>query len=106
MNSAELEVFTNAFVADMIAILKDKGPAYSGATDGKKDRLANFKRTAERLELKPLQVWATFALKHFDSLCTYASTGVGSSESIRGRFLDLANYSLLGAALEEEEAAG
>ena len=102
MNSAELEVFTNGFVDDMIAILKDKGPAYSGATNGQRDRLANFKRTAERLHMSPLLVWAVFVLKHFDSVCTYATDGVETTESIRGRFLDISNYALLGAALVEE----
>lgn len=103
MDQAALKEFSAAFFAEQQEILGMKGASYSGATTAQGDRLANFKRTAAALGLRPLQAWAIFFLKHVDSITTYVKTG-HESETPRGRLLDAANYALLGAALIEEES--
>lgn len=77
-----------------------KGSEYAGDTD----RLANFKRNAEALGLQPLQVWAVYAAKHWDSVMQFIQdTGKGvdrpRSESISGRADDLLVYFMLFQAL-------
>jgi hypothetical protein len=82
----------------MFEILDTKGPDYSNSDD----RLANFKRLGSLLGIPPIQVWAVYAMKHMDAIMTYAKSGKVESEEITGRFLDLANYAVLGAALVQE----
>ena len=101
MNTPELTEFADGFVASMHAILGVKGPSYSGATDPTADRLGNFKRCAKAAGVTPMQAWLIYFQKHVDAVSTYVRTGL-QSEPIMGRFLDLANYALLGAALVEE----
>lgn len=82
-----------------------KGGEYSGDDD----RLANFRRNAERLGLDYRQVWAVYAGKHWDALMQYVKD-VGTNttrirtEPLRGRAIDLIVYlTLLIAMLEEKE---
>lgn len=82
------------------AILTAKGADYVGVSG---DRLDNFRWIAKKLELTPRQVWAVHAMKHVDAILTWAATGKVDSENMTGRFHDLRNYALLGAALYREE---
>ena len=77
-------------------LLVEKGGEYAGD----KDRLANFKRNAERLGLLPETVWAVYFAKHIDAIFQYTSdlqNGVNRtrSEPISGRVDDALNYLLL-----------
>lgn len=102
MTPVEFESFAEKFVDDQNELLNFKGQDYCG--DG--DRLANFRRQAAGLGLTPLQVWAVFFMKHVDALCNLARSGVLHSEPPRSRFLDVANYAILGCALFEDEKKG
>ncbi len=101
MNQADLTKLVQEFQAEQRKIILEKGTSYSGATDGQMDRLANFKRVAAQMGVAPLQCWLCYFLKHVDSVCTYVRTG-HESEGLRSRALDLANYAMLGVALDLE----
>lgn len=106
MTPAELGQFFMNFTDEQAQIMTDKGESYSGVKAGEeKDRLSNFKRIAEDMELSPLQVWLVYFLKHVDSVKTFVKTG-HESEGFRSRALDLANYAILGAALVKEQESG
>jgi uncharacterized Zn finger protein (UPF0148 family) len=80
-----------------------KGGEYSGDSD----RLANFRRNAQNLDLLPEQIWAVYAGKHWDSLMQYIKDlGTGKartrSEPLSGRADDLIVYLLLFKAMLEE----
>lgn len=49
-----------------------------------------------------MHVWAVYFNKHVTAVLTFARTGKVESEAIRGRFLDIATYAILGAALADE----
>jgi hypothetical protein len=104
MTPSELSTFVEAFQAEQRKIMSDKGTSYSGAKDASQgDRLANFKRVADRVGVSPMQVWLIYFLKHVDSVCTFVKTG-HESEGLRSRALDIANYAMLGVALNDEAA--
>jgi len=86
-------------------IMAPKGRDY---TTGDGDRLSNFKQLAELLGISPMQVWATFFMKHITAILSYVREGKVESEGIEGRFDDAANYLDLGDGLRhdlEQEAA-
>lgn len=100
----EFDEYAQRFFHDMVQIIGTKGNDY---TQGEKDRLDNFKQQAAQLGLTPMKVWSVLFNKHVAAVMTYARTGKVASEPIHGRFLDIAVYAILGAALaEESENAG
>lgn len=104
MTDQEFAEFYTGFEDDMLRTLDAKGHDYTrGAEIGESDRLANFKTVAGMLGLTPLQVWAVYYLKHVFAILTYIKTGKVQSEGMRGRFLDAANYAVLGAAIHKEK---
>ena len=81
-----------------------KGGEYSGDSD----RLANFRRNAERLGIDKETVWAVYAAKHWDALMQYiqderAEFERPRMESIDGRIDDLLVYLLLFKAMLVEK---
>lgn len=100
MTNKDFEDMIYSFRAAQDNLLKTKGADYTQKSD---DRLSNFKDVAKLLGLTPLQVWSIYWLKHVFAICTYVQTGKLESEGIMSRFLDAANYGLLGIALVEEE---
>ena len=84
-------------------LAKLKGGEYSGD----QDRLANFRRNAQALDLLPEQVWGVYAAKHWDAIMQYikdlgASTKRKRLEGLSGRADDLIVYLLLFKAMLEE----
>jgi len=78
--------------ASIVNLAATKGREYSGA----EDRLANFRRYAETLDLDYRKVLLVYAGKHWDSICSYCKEGqVFSNEGIEGRIDDLIVYLLL-----------
>lgn len=79
---------------DMIVhINQTKGKEYARDDD---DALANFKRHATELGLRPEQVWAVYASKHWDAIMSYVKLGATvSEESIEGRIHDAILYLFL-----------
>ena len=85
------------------ALLKVKGGEYAGD----EDRLANFKRGAAHVGVKPLTVLFIYLSKHYDALATYVrlseqGAAMELSEPIEGRLQDLINYCILARAVIEE----
>jgi hypothetical protein len=75
----------------IVTLNKTKGVDYAG----QEDALANFKRHAADLGLRPEQIWAVYAGKHWDAITTYVREGGVHSEPIEGRLHDLILYSFL-----------
>lgn len=103
----------NAHVASFFTFIdgigKTKGKEYSGAIDGKDDRLANFKRLAVKLGVTPETVCLIYGTKHLDAIDTCVKTlqrtgeiSVALSEPIEGRFHDAVLYLILLSALISE----
>lgn len=83
-------------------LAEQKGGEYAGDTD----RLANFRRNAQALDLQPEQVWSVYAGKHWDAIQQWIKDTVAGktrprSESISGRADDLIVYLLLLKAMVE-----
>ncbi len=88
-------------LADSIAAAKR--PAY---TQGSADVLRNFKESASRVGITPLQAWGVHFEKHVSAVMSRVQSGeIPQGEPINQRFADLMNYLPLGLALIEEEAA-
>lgn len=80
-----------------------KGGEYAGDSD----RLANFRRNAEALELTPEQVWRVYAGKHWDAISQWVKDMASGrqrtvAEPISGRLDDLIVYCILLKAMAEE----
>ena len=73
---------------------------------GDEDVLANFKATAEDINMDSLQVLYTFMKKHWSSIANYIKTGnVFSDEPIEERIMDLIQYlELTYATIMEKKA--
>ena len=78
-------------------IMVNKRPEY---TNEDMDVLANFKNTADRLNISEMKIWATFMDKHFSSILSHINNAnLKKSEPIHSRFADVINYCYLGYAL-------
>lgn len=104
MNRAEMGAFIQAFSEKLLHLNATKGSEYSGDDDA----LRNFKNGGRDLSLPPETVWWVYAKKHWDAITTHCAdqtagnAGRQLSEPMEGRFLDLALYCILGAAIESE----
>jgi len=100
MTQQEFELSNAKIITKCKEVMKSKGVAY---TIGSTDRLANFKRTAERCGITPLQVWATFFEKQVSALMYYAGNpDAPQSEPIEQRVIDVLAYTQLGWGLIQE----
>ena len=102
----DFNTLLNTTIKSIIDLSKSKGGEYAGD----EDRLANFTRNAKALGLKPEQVWAVYAGKHWDAIQQYVqdmATGKERerSEPIEGRADDLIVYLILFKAILEERKA-
>ena len=95
MTTADFETEAGKFLNEVQEMLRLKGADYATAADP----LDNFKAAALILGADPLQVWLVYAAKHFLAVRGYLEKGRAASEPIRGRFLDLAAYAVLGSML-------
>ena len=97
------EQFKDVFdqtIKEIEQLLIVKGGEYAGS----EDRLANFKRGAQRVGALPDQVLWIYLSKHLDSIETYikdkvAGTSRPRSEPITGRIDDAINYLILYKAM-------
>jgi len=92
---------------ETIGRIKDLAQSKGGEYSGDFDRLANFRRNAERLGLSMEHVWAVYSAKHWDAIMQFVqdlSTGKTRprSEPIQGRVDDLIVYLLLFKAMLSE----
>lgn len=91
-------------VEQTIVELKKLGQLKGGEYAGDNDRLANFRRNAERLGLKMEQVWAVYANKHIDAINQYihdlsTNTTRPRLEGLAGRADDVIVYMILFKAM-------
>jgi len=101
MNKIRLETLTNELLAECKSCFSAKGEDY---TQGNEDRLINFKRNAQLTGMSPKQVWSIYFMKHIDAVMSWVKTDkLESSESLKSRFIDIINYSILGLALYEDQ---
>jgi hypothetical protein len=100
MDSKNFYELVERMAQDEMETIATKGDEYTG---GSSDMLNNFKGAATSIGLTPLQIWATFANKHWQSIMSYVRSGTeASEESIEGRIKDLRNYLTFLRALVEE----
>ena len=98
MTVSEFEGFFDQFVLEARRVMFLKMADYT-----REERATgNFEKAAEDLGLEPLQVWGVYFHKHVQAAQAFARTRDATSEPIRGRFVDLLNYAVLGAALAKE----
>ena len=95
MTRKEFDLFAVDFVNEQNMLMKTKGKDYAGD----EDVLTNFKRIASNIGLTPLEAWYVYSSKHWDAITSFVKNGKVESESIRGRFIDMSNYLLLGMAI-------
>ena len=89
------------FTDEMKKVTTEKNADYSAGTD---DAMCDYHSTANRVGITPVQVWAVLFFKHVHAVERFIKTGMLSSESIHGRFIDIANYGMLGDALVKDIA--
>lgn len=99
MTHKEYADHIKTFVAEMQEVTKAKNADYSAGTD---DALNSYKDSAEAVGITPFQSWLVLFMKHVHAIQRYSKTGSVSSETIHGRFIDIANYAMLGDALAKE----
>lgn len=87
------------FMDEMRRVTEAKNRDYSAGTN---EAMDHYYSAAREVGVTPQQVWFIMLTKHYQAIRTYVKTGVVTSEAIRGRFIDLANYAMLGAALADD----
>jgi hypothetical protein len=87
------------FVGEMKRVTKAKNADYSAGTD---DAMANYYEVGDAAHVSPLQAWMVLVAKHLTAIKRFIKDGRVDSESIHGRFIDLANYGMLGDALVKD----
>jgi len=97
-------------LSETIEQIKQLSSVKGGEYAGDFDRLANFRRNAQDMDLTMEQVWRVYAGKHWDALTQWVkdrAQGISRprAESLLGRADDLIVYSILLKAmiLEAEE---
>lgn len=94
-------------IVEMRKLAEHKGAEYAGDTD----RLANFRRNGERLDLPMETIWAVYAAKHWDAVMQYVQDIKNGKtrtrlEGIEGRVDDIIVYMLLFKAMVKERENG
>lgn len=101
MTAKEFENLTMALTDRRNAIVASKRPDY---TNDSVDVLANFKETAKRYGITPLQVFGVFFQKHITAIDAYIKNpDRKASEPIPDRIADAINYLELFNALAYEK---
>lgn len=84
------------FTDEMRAVTRAKNADYSAGTN---DAMRNYYELAQATGITPVQAWMCLMYKHLTAIKRFVKTGSVSSEAIHGRFIDVANYAMLGDAL-------
>lgn len=96
MTHEEYAEHVQKFTEEMRAVTAAKNADYSAGTN---DAMRNYHELAQAAGITPVQAWMCLFMKHVTAVMRYAKTGSVLSETIHGRFVDMANYALLGDAL-------
>lgn len=102
MTSEEMTHLMETIWLELRDISSRKGIEYANS----EDRLANFKRLADRLGSTPEKVLMVYFTKHLDSIEFYAKTGKVMSEPVEGRINDAILYLCLLRGLIMERQLG
>lgn len=100
---ADFQILLDETIAEIKRLSTVKGGEYAGDTD----RLANFRRNGERLNLPMEAIWGIYISKHWDAIMQYTQDYIhgkerSRAESMEGRFDDLIVYAILGKAILRE----
>lgn len=101
MTHEDYAAHVETFIAEMVTTTKAKNADYSAGTD---DAMHDYHASAIECDVTPMQAWFMLFMKHVRAVQRYVRTGAVASESIHGRFIDLANYAMLGDALVRDLA--
>jgi hypothetical protein len=98
-------------IAETWETITELGKKKGGEYAGDRDRLENFRRGGERLNLPMEIIWAVYAGKHWDAIMQYcADTHAGKTrprmESLAGRADDLIVYLILFKAMLQDQERG
>jgi len=98
----------NALIDETYETIRRLSTLKGGEYSGDSDRLANFRRNGEDLELPMETVWRVYAAKHWDAVGQYIrdlqhGKTRARLESIEGRVDDLLVYLLLFKAMVREK---
>lgn len=101
MTNLEFHAFREKLIEECCTLSDGKSIEY---TQSSSDKLANFKNIGRRFDLDPLVVAGVYFNKHIDSINNFIKTGAMSSgESLKSRFIDIINYSILMVAIHDEQ---
>ena len=100
-------------VAETVRKIEELSTLKGGEYAGDEDRLANFRRNAQRIGLNMESVWHTYCAKHWDAIEQYIQDlNKGKTrqrlESLEGRIDDIIVYMILFKAIlrERERTSG
>lgn len=98
----------DALVQETIEEIKKLSTLKGGEYAGDEDRLANFRRNADRIGLNMESIWHTYCAKHWDAVETYIrdlNTGRTRErmESLESRANDIIVYMILFKAILREK---
>lgn len=103
MTFENFEEFQHTLLEECQGMGKTKGKEYANS----EDRFGNFNRLAERLGISREQVLYVYMTKHLDGIESRIVTGkTFSTESTRGRIVDVITYLTLLAGMFEEAQSG
>lgn len=92
-----------AFTNEMNKVTEAKNHDYSVYDN---DAMSNFKAIGTILGVSPTVVWSVLWMKHVTAVINHMAQGKTlRDETIHGRFIDLANYAMLGDALIKDLAS-
>lgn len=101
MKMADFDEHAGRFMSQMADIMAAKNPDYSTEAD---DAMSNYYEIARIAGVSPQQAWLVLFSKHLTAIMTWAQGRDLKSETIEHRFIDAANYAVLGAALAKDLA--
>ncbi len=104
---SDYDMLVEETVANLKRLSKLKGGEYAGDDD----RLANFRRNGEALDLPMEAIWHTYTAKHWDAVTQYIKDLVAGKtrerlEPLSGRLDDIIVYCILFKAMLQERASG
>jgi len=100
MKSIEFNKLVNELDSYAQETMNKKGPEY---TMQDQDVLNNFKSTAKKINVEPLDVWFAYFDKQISSVASHVNNKkLNKAEPMISRFGDIINYAKLGYALFKE----
>ena len=100
MESLKFNELVNELDSYAKVTMNKKGPEY---TMQDKDVLNNFKATAKKIGVEPLDVWFAYFDKQVSSIAAHVGNqNLNKAEPMISRFGDIINYAKLGYALFTE----